>query len=80
MQDLTPVWDRWERTLLGINSQIRLVNINARGLENLGPILLGDAAWHAVAGEPMRDWDDFRTVVTNRFGLSGSEMRGLFFD
>ena len=28
----------------------------------------------------MRDWDDFCTVVTNRFGLSGSEMRGLFFD
>ena len=46
----------------------------------MGPILLGDAAWRAVAGEPMHDWEDFRTVVTNRFGLSGSEMRGLFFD
>ena len=80
LQDLTPVWDRWERALQGINANVRLANINSRGIENLGPILLGDAAWRAVAQETMLDWLDFKSVVTNRFGLTTSEMRRRFYD
>ena len=48
MKDLRPFWAKVERAILGLNNSITLRHLNISGCRNLGPIILGEAAYHAI--------------------------------
>ena len=42
------------------------------GIENMGPILLGAAAWEQVMDKDVSTWVHFKCVVNSEFGLTTS--------
>lgn len=65
--------------LLSINKRVRLEDLNYHGCARLAPILLGDVAWKVIKDRRIMDWDDFRTEVDRRFGLSASDLQEALY-
>ena len=42
------------------------------GIENMGPILLGAAAWEQVMDKDVSTWAHFKCSVNSEFGLAAS--------
>ena len=69
-RDLRAFWRSAERAIEGLNVNVSLSTLTGRGCRNLGPIILGEAAYAILAGKPFSDWDEFREVVEEHFGLT----------
>ena len=62
-RDLRPFWAKVERAILGLNDNISLRQIGTSGCKNLGPIILGEAAFHAVKDQHFTTWKEFKAAV-----------------
>ena len=77
--DLRGFWSSVERALTGLNKTMELKNINNKGCHNLAPVILGEACYEAIRLENFWTWDDFKTVVNMRFGLSEDQLSAQFY-
>lgn len=72
--DLRGFWRKVERAIEGLNSQVSLRGLTSRGCHNLGPVILGEPAYTAIKSEVFHGWEDFKRVVSFRFGLTEEEL------
>lgn len=59
-RDLRSFWRVAERAITGLNSNVDLDMLTGRGCKNLGPILLGEAAFVSIKNEHFDDWAEFK--------------------
>ena len=74
-RDLTSWWDSVERAVRSCGTNVFLPMLNARGIANLGPVLLGDVAWRIVMADTPANWSDLKQIVNSRWGLTQWELR-----
>ena len=71
-KDLRAWWQVVERAILAINVGMDLGAVSQSGCHLLGPLLLGQAAYNSIQSEYFPNWETFKRVVNERFGMSES--------
>ena len=47
-----------------------LASLRREHLIQVGPLLLGDSVWAVIREEKFTNWDSFKDVVEQRYGLT----------
>lgn len=65
--------------LCGLGLTIDVALLHREHIQQVGPLLLGQAAWKNICNDGYRDWHEFKSLVEECFGMTKTERHERFY-